>query len=181
MSDGEIATIEEIVEEMLKCKLNVHTKIEDLEERVWEKLLMLEEAVAKSNDQRVKFNDETQRKIDRMYSILTNNKREFSKHTIEEMEKYTSIQKTQDNIQETQDEIKDILETLVKDTENNSEYISRKEHEDSIDAEVDKRIAAKKNPYKEHAIKSAIAIGVGSVLLIVWKLVQIATTPGVLG
>ncbi len=100
----------------------------------------------KSELQRTSFSDEIKAELNEL-------KVWFKEHDGNEMAKYDEILNSIKNVVTT-------LEAVIVETKENSNYISQKAHEDSIDEEVSRRLAIKEAPMKDLWIKVRNAVAV---------------------
>ena len=166
MSDEEIMelTPKQLAEEMMRCKLSVFEKLRNgtlRMDEIEESLHQIREDLKRSEQQRASYSEEITKRLDKLDMWSTS-------HGREEMDKYTLIIDSINNLSET-------IKKTAEETEHNTNQLAKKARDEEIDAEVQKRLDASKadyNEYKKAAIKAVIVMVALGIAGIVWDIVK---------
>ena len=141
----DIERLSELEESLGKCKIDVFASIANINRTLGEQDLT-----------RAKMDS----KLDEIMKLVNTNDAKLAHHTEEEMVKFDEILNTIKKLTET-------MQTLIEETENNSDYVSTKQHAEEVEKAVRRRIQEMNAPRDEmwHKVKmTAIVIITGAVL-----------------
>ena len=166
MSDLEI---EAVANEMLRCKLDTHQKIEQIEQDLNDGVVRMDDIEASimsirdtlrdADIQRKSFNSELK---DELKSIRS----WFKEHDIVEMEKY-------DEIISSLRDLTNQLSKTAKETDENSSILHQKLEQEKLDAKVREALDDHYKDFREYkkkAITTAIGVATTGATILIWNI-----------
>ena len=165
MSDEEIMelTTQQLAEEMMRCKLSVFEKLKNGTMRmddIEESLHQIREDLKRSEQQRASYSGEITKRLDKLDMWSTN-------HGREEMDKYTLIIDSINNLSET-------IKKTAEETEENTKLLAIKARKEEVESEVQKRLKdsrAEYHEYKKNAINAVIVMVALGIAGVIWELI----------
>ena len=164
-------TPEDVAVQMLRCKLDVYTKMDDIHERLEvgaNRMHGIEQTLSLHSKQRDDHANELKATLTALRGDLASSRNDFNNHDKNEMEKY-------DKIIEALDKLTARLEKTATDTENNTEDIKFHKEQEMIARIKNEAIEEHDAPYKEYrkkAILTVITIITGALTYGTWELVM---------
>ena len=169
---------EEVQSEILKCKARIKNDlqstaidVQELTSRLDKMEEYMESSFKKHELQRTNFNEILESKVDELREW-------FAAHDEKEMNTYKEILTSVKSLADT-------MEDVIQETRDNSNYISKKAHEDNIQDEVDKRLKKINKPKEDRWEKirmtaiSVFTIGaIGALGTGVWFIINLYIAMG---
>ena len=170
-----VLTVEEVAEQMMRCKLNVYQQIDSINDRLADGTARMDEIetiLDKHEKQRQSNYDETKEHLTLLRSEFASHRNDFNQHDKMEMVKY-------DNIIEALTDLTEQLNKTAVETDANTMALNKRRKQDEIDKAVKAAIEADHAPYREYkkqAIMAIIGIISAGVIAGTWKLVMFVST-----
>lgn len=149
-----ILTPEEVVDHMLRCKIDVYEKIEDIHQRLEagaDRMYNIETTLAFHGKQRDEHAKALKEDIQALRGDFASSRNDFNTHDRKEMEKY-------DQIIVAIDKLSARLENTAIDTEKNTDAIDSKKQEEMIARIKKEAIDEHDAPYKEYRKKAILTV-----------------------
>ena len=170
-----ILSIEEVAEQMMKCKLDVYNQIHDINERLADGTVRMddiEDILNKHEKQRQSNYDETRDALNMIKGELQSYRNDFNqhdKHVHGKMEEVALILR----------EITEKLNKTKKETDANTIALTARHKQEEIDKAVKDAIEADHAPYREYKKQAILAIvGIISTAVVIgsWKLIMFVSS-----
>ena len=153
-SNDKKLTLEEVAEQMMRNKLDVHQKIEAIHQQLSDGEIRMDEIEAilsKHESQRQQNNQELKDELRVIRGALDSYRNDFNNHDRVEMDKYDKIIEAINNLTEQ-------LRKTAEDTDANTVIIHDRLKQEEIDRAIAEALDKDHAPYKEYKKQAVLAV-----------------------
>lgn len=147
-------TVKEVAEQMLRCKLDVYNRIEEINNRLGDGAIRMDEIESildKHEKQRENYQQEIKDEFRIIHGELASGRNDFNNHDRVEMEKYDKIIDALNNLTAQ-------LKKTAEDTDANTQMLDIQKKQDEINQAVQEALDKDHAPYREYKKQAILAV-----------------------